>query len=357
MMLEKGDPIYGFIAEGYWCDVGNLAEYMRANADVLEGTGQRRDSPAPICGGGIWAEDGVEIAHDAQVYGPVWLGHDCRIKSGVIIHGPSTIGHYTIIDDRAQIDRSVVWNNSYIGERAELRGALVGTSTSIKSKAVMFEGAVIGDHSMVDENAIIQPGVKIWPNKEIETGAVVTSSIIWGSQGRRALFGRYGVTGLVNVDITPDFAAKLGAAYGAVLAKGAVVGVNRDDHRTPRMVKRAIISGLPSAGVNVSDLETVPLPVARYYVRTTDAVGGVHIRLSPFDPRIIDVKFFDPNGLDISKNTERKIENLYFREDFRRVYLDEIGNIAYAPSVNQRYIDAFLKVLDEDVMRKRRTAS
>jgi mannose-1-phosphate guanylyltransferase / phosphomannomutase len=352
MMLEKGDPMYGCVASGYWCDVGNLAEYMRANADVLQNS--VKVDLTGTNNGGIWTEDGVEIAQDAQIYGPVWLGHDCKIKSGVIIHGPSAIGHYTIVDDRAQIDRSVVWNNSYIGERAELRGALVGTSTSIKSKAVMFEGAVIGDHSMVDENAIIQPGVKIWPNKEIETGAVVTSSIIWGSQGRRALFGRYGVTGLVNVDITPDFAARLGAAYGAVLAKGAVVCVNRDDHRTPRMVKRAIISGLPSAGINVSDLETVPLPVARYYVRTTDAAGGVHIRLSPFDPRIIDIKFFDPSGLDISKNFERKIENLYFREDFRRVYLDEIGTISYAPSVNQRYIDAFLKVLDQDIMRKRR---
>ncbi|MGO8946838.1 MAG: sugar phosphate nucleotidyltransferase [Ktedonobacterales bacterium] len=353
MMLEKGDPIYGFVAEGYWCDVGNLAEYMRANSDVLQNN-VKVEITGSNKGGGIWMEDGVELAQDAQIYGPVWLGHDCKVKSGVIIHGPSTIGHYTIVDDRAQIDRSVVWNNSYIGERAELRGALVGTSTSIKSKAVMFEGAVIGDHSMVDENAIIQPGVKIWPNKEIETGAVVTSSIIWGSQGRRALFGRYGVTGLVNVDITPDFAARLGAAYGAVLAKGAVVCVNRDDHRTPRMIKRAIISGLPSAGVNVSDLETVPLPVARYYVRTTDAAGGVHIRLSPFDPRIIDIKFFDPNGLDISKNFERKIENLYFREDFRRVYLDEIGSISYAPAVNQRYMDAFLKALDQDIMRKRR---
>src|SRR5579863_10467901 len=207
--------------------------------------------------------------------------------------------------------------------------------------------------SVINESAIVQAGVKVWPNKEIETGAVVASSIIWGSQGRRALFGRYGVTGLVNVDITPDFAARLGAAYGAVLPKGSVICVNRDNHRTPRMVKRAIISGLPSAGVNVSDLETVPLPVARYYVRTTEAAGGVHIRLSPFDPRTVDIKFFDEHGLDISKNAERKIENLFFREDFRRVYLDDIGNIAYAQNVIGRYTAAFLRTLDLDLMRKR----
>ena len=149
MMLRNGDPIYGYIAEsGYWCDVGNLAEYMRANADVLQGRVEA-EIPAQNVGGNIWCEAGVEIAEDAQLYGPIYLAHDCKIKAGAIIHGPSTIGHYTIVDERAQIDRSIVWNNSYIGERAELRGALVGSSTSIKSKAVMFEGSVIGDSSIV----------------------------------------------------------------------------------------------------------------------------------------------------------------------------------------------------------------
>lgn len=352
LMLERGDPIYGYIAEGYWCDIGNLSTYMQANADLLQG---RVNIPVPgnDLGGRVWAEDGVLIDADAQIFGPVYLGQECKIKGGVIIHGPSCVGSYTILDNYAQIDRSVVWNNSYIGERAELRGALIGTSCSVKSRAVMFEGAVIGDHSVINEGAIVQPGVKIWPNKEIETGAVITSSIIWGSAGRRALFGRYGVTGLVNVDITPEFAARLGAAYGAVLPKGAVVCVNRDAHRTPRMIKRAIISGLPSAGINVSDLEDVPLPVARFYVRVTDAAGGVHVRLSPFDPRTVDIKFFDHNGMDISKSNERKIENLFVREDFRRVYLDEIGTIEYARDVIARYTRAFLRTLDIDLMRQR----
>ncbi|MGH2502417.1 MAG: sugar phosphate nucleotidyltransferase, partial [Ktedonobacterales bacterium] len=231
MMLEKGDPIFGYTAEGYWCDVGNLAEYMRANADVLQGQ-VKLPIPGEDIGGGVWVEEGVDIAPSAQIFGPVYIGQNARIKDGVIVHGPSCIGSYTILDDHAQIYRSVVWNNSYIGERAELRGALVGASTSVKSRAVMFEGAVIGDHSVINENAIVQPGVKIWPNKEIETGAVITSSIIWWSAGRRALFGRYGVTGLVNVDITPYFAARLGAAYGAALPKGSVVCVNRDAHKT-----------------------------------------------------------------------------------------------------------------------------
>ena len=355
MMLKNGDPLYGYVSNGYWCDVGNLSEYMRANADVLQ---NRVDVeiPAKNIGGNIWCEEGVEIAEEAQLYGPIYLAHDCKIKAGAIIHGPSTIGHYTIIDERAQVDRSIVWNNSYIGERAELRGALVGSSTSIKSKAVMFEGSVIGDNSIIQEGAIVQPNIKIWPDKEIEAGAVINTSIIWGSQGRRGLFSRFGVTGLVNVDLTPEFAAKLGAAYGAILPKGSSVCLNRDAHRTSRMIKRGVNAGLPSAGINVNDINQVPIPVARYFVRTTDALGGVHVRLSPFDKRVVDIKFFDQHGLDINKTTERKIENLYFREDFRRVYLEDVGAIEVLKNsdVIHRYLNGFAKVVDYDLVRKRK---
>jgi mannose-1-phosphate guanylyltransferase/phosphomannomutase len=355
-MLKKGDPIYGYVASGYWCDVGNLSEYMRANADALNGRVDI-EIPANNIGGNIWCEEGVEIDEDAQLYGPIYLAHDCKVKSGAIIHGPSIIGHYTIIDERAQVDRSIVWNNSYVGERSELRGAIVGSATSIKSKAVMFEGSVIGDSSIVQEGAIIQPNVKIWPDKEIEAGAVINTSIIWGSQGRRGLFSRFGVSGLVNVDLTPDFAAKLGAAYGAILPKGAIVCLNRDSsHRTSRMIKRAVIAGLPSAGINVHDINQVPIPVARYYVRNTDAVGGVHVRLSPHDQRIVDIKFFDQYGLDINKTTERKIENLYFREDFRRVYLDDLGAIEVLENkdVVNPYLEGLLNVIDVPLIKQRK---
>jgi mannose-1-phosphate guanylyltransferase / phosphomannomutase len=356
MMLKKGDPIYGYVAsEGYWCDVGNLSEYMRANADALQGNVDI-EIPAKNIGGNIWCEEGVEISEDAQLYGPIYFAHDCKIRPGAIIHGPSTIGHYSIIDERAQVDRSIVWNNSYIGERAELRGALVGSSTSIKSKAVMFEGSVIGDNSIIQDGAIVQPNVKIWPDKEIEAGAVINTSIIWGSQGRRGLFSRYGVTGLVNIDLTPEFATRLGAAYGAILPRGSIVCLNRDGHRTSRMIKRGINAGMPSAGINVYDINQVPMPVARYYIRNTDAIGGVHVRVASHDQRVIDIKFFDQYGLDINKTTERKIENLFFREDYRRVYLDDIGAIEVLRDVDVlgRYIEGFNKAVNYTKIRERK---
>ena len=350
-LLESGRPLYGYVAGGNWTDVGDIGEYMRASSDVLAHRVQT-DEMGEHIGGDVWVGNGVEIAPDAQLYGPIYLGEEVKIKGGVIIHGPAVVRDYTIVDNRVHIDRSIIWRNCYIGEGAEIRGAIVGRQCTIKNKAVLFEGVVVGDNCIVGEGAVLHANVKIWPEKEIEPGATVKTSIIWGARGRRVLFGRFGVTGVVNVDLTPEFAAKLGAAFGATMPKGSTVTINRDPHRSPRMIKRAVISGLPSAGIHASDLESMPIPVARYYTRVTDAVGGVHVRLSPFDQRVVDIRFFDGQGHSLSKDVERGIERVFFREDFRRVYLDEIGTIDYAPGVAETYINGFLDAVNIKAIRQ-----
>lgn len=350
-LLSRSMPLFGYITDGYWCDIGNIQAYMRSTGDVLEGKVRHIDLGQHI-GGGVWTGYGVEIAPDAALYGPIYLGDEVKIKGGVIIHGPAVIRDYTIIDNRAQIERSVIWRNCYVGESAEVRGAVVARQCNLKAKSVLFEGTIVGDHSLVGEGAVIHPNVKIWPGKEIEPGATVKSSIIWGSQGRRVLFGRYGVTGVVNVDLTPEFAARLGAAFGATLPKGTMITINRDPHRSPRMLKRAIISGLPSAGINVWDLGTQPLPVARYYTCHSEAVAGVHVRLSPYDQRVVDIRFTDARGLNLDDAQKRYVEQIFFREDFRRVYLDEIGTINYAPQVGERYTTGFLRAINCEAIRR-----
>jgi mannose-1-phosphate guanylyltransferase / phosphomannomutase len=353
ILLEKGDPMYGYVAEGYWCDVGSITDYMRSSGDYLQGqTSLERLGTETSPGSGVWAEEEVEIARDAQLTGPIYLGRGVKIKSGAVIRGPSVIRDSSIIDARATVDRAVIWRNCYIGERAEVRGAILQTQVNVKPQATIFEGAVIGDGTIIGEGAVIHPNVKVWPAKEIESGARVTASLIWGAQARRSLFGRWGVTGLVNVDLTPEFAAKVGAAYGGTLPKGSTVTVNRDSHYTPRMIKRAIIAGIPSAGVNVRDLRSVPIPVARHYTHKSGSVGGVHVRLSPFDARVIDIKFFDKRGLDLDKSTERKIEGAFFREDFRRVYLEDIGRIDYANDVEALYGADYMKSINVEAVRE-----
>ena len=349
-MLARGAGIYGYVAGGYWCDIGTLSEYRRANGDLLNGRLRLGDLGQHI-GGGIWTGGAVQIAPDAQLFGPIYLGEEVQVKGGVLVHGPAVVRDYTILDNRVRVDRSIIWRNCYIGEGVELHGAVIGRQCSLKARAIVFEGAVVGDRTVVGEGAMIQSGVKIWPGKEVDTGAVVNHSLIWGSQGRRVLFGRYGVTGVVNVDLTPDFVARLATAFGSVLPKGSTVTINRDAHRSPRMIKRAMISGLPAAGNNVRDLGTVPIPVARYYTRTTGAAGGVHVRLSPYDQRVVDIRFLDCNGLNLTRERERAVQRVFFREDFRRAYMEDIGSIDYARDVVDVYTQGYLAVINSQAIR------
>ena len=345
MLHSQGYPLYGYVAEGYWCDVGSIAEYVRATTNVLHGEVEGLDLGRSL-GDGIWAGRDVELAPDVHLEGPIYLGNSVQIKSGVVIRGPSVIRDYSVIDNEAVVDRSIMWRNCYVGERVQISGAIILRQCSIKANATVFEGVVIGDGTIVGEGAVIHPGVKIWPGKEVEPGATVNSSIVWGSQGKRVLFGRFGVTGVVNIDLTPEFSAKLGAAFGATLPRGSIVTVNHDMHQSSRMIKQAIIAGLPSAGINVWDLGSQPIPVASYYTRVSGAEGGVQVRVSPFDERVIDILFVDSQGLSLSKNRERDIERVFFREDFRRVYLNDIGNIEHVQGVKEQYIKDFLKHLN-----------
>jgi len=354
-LLSDGQPIYGYVPEGgYWTDVGTIEEYVRACFDTLEGK-VRVETGDEERHNGVWRGQHADIAADARISGPVYIGSHAHVGAGAVIEGPTVIADNSTIAARARVSRSLVQRRCYIGERSEMQGAIVGEQSVLKNNVMLFEGAVIGDSCTIDEGAVIGADVKLWPNKEIEAGAQVSSSIVWGRRGQRMLFRRHAVSGLVNVDITPEFAAKVGAAYGATLPLGSTVAINRDLYRTSRMIKRAIIAGLPSAGINVSDSSSLPLPVLRYYIRSNGELsGGIHVRLNPSDGRVVEARLLDKNGQDMSKNAERKIESLFFREDFRRAQPDDIGSIAYASDALERYCKGFLEQVDVPRVRNAR---
>src|SRR6185295_7889954 len=105
-------------------------------------------------------------------------------------------------------------------------------------------------------------------------------SLIWESRASSHLFGRDGVAGLVNVDLTPEVAVRIAAALGTALKRGARVAASRESPPACRMIKRAMITGLTSAGVEVSDLRVLPAAVARRVRKTEGYEAGFHVGTS-----------------------------------------------------------------------------
>src|SRR6185437_11372535 len=134
--------------------------------------------------------------------------------------------------------------------------------------------------------------------KTVEPGAIVNSSIVWESRGARNLFGRMGVAGLANVDISPELAVRLAMAFGTTMKKGSTVIASRDTSRAARVLKRALMVGRNASGVAVADLEVATVPVTRFGVRIEGGSAGLSVRLAPDDPQSVVIRFFDSGGID-----------------------------------------------------------
>lgn len=351
ILLAKGEPMFGYVAEGYWCDVGHLDAYREAQYDVLEG---RVDVPLAYYeeqSTGLWVGQGTEIDPTAKINPPAIIGTDCRIGAGVVIEPGTVIGDNVTVGADAHLQRPIIWNGAIIGEEAQLTGCVISRGTRVDRRAHVQEGAVIGALSTVGEEAKISPKVRVWPSKQIESGATLNINLIWGNTAQRNLFGQRGVSGLANIDITPDFAVKLGAAYGSTLKLGAHVTVSRDQRSISRMVSRSLISGLMSVGVNIQNLEATAIPVARAVIPTLKVAGGIHVRLHPDRADHILIEFFDEKGIDIPKGKEKKIEGAYFKEDLRRAQIHEIGQVTYPSRVIDTYTTAFEHHLNVEALR------
>jgi mannose-1-phosphate guanylyltransferase/phosphomannomutase len=269
-----------------------------------------------------------------------------------VIESYSCVGDGCIVEMQAQLASAVVWNDAYVGKRSKLSACTVAEHVIIKDDVSVSEGAVIGARCTLDAGAQVRPHVKLWPDKFVSAGSVVSMSLVWGTKWPGSLFGGEGVKGIANIEITPEFALKLGQAYGSFFEPHAVVMTSRDTHHATRMINRCLISGLMSVGCDVHDLRTSPIPLARYEVRSEGA-GGIHVRVHPDDPNSLLVELFGAGGTNLDKNGERKVENLFFRGDFRRTSMDDVGYLSFPERALDRYNAGFLKALDVAQIRDR----
>src|SRR5262249_24610733 len=78
---------------------------------------------------------------------------------------------------------------------------------------------------------------------------------------------------------------------------------------------------------------------------------GITVRLMPGDPDSVEIRFMDEDGADIDEGTQRKIERLLYREDFRRAFAADIGDIVFPPRAIEFYTAALEACVDAERLR------
>ena len=350
-LLKRGAPLFGYISDGYWEDVGNHESYLKAQADVLA-----RRVNADIDGfevsPGVWVAEGAEVDPEAILTGPLCIGDYAKVEAGAHLREYTVIGSNVVVKEGAFLHRAVVHNNVYVGQGVTLRGCVVGKNTDVMRLARIEENAVVGDECVIEPEAYLSAGVKVYPFKTIAAGAVVNNSVIWESRGNRTLFGQRGVSGLINVEVTPELCVRLASAYATTLKKGSTVTTSRDVSRAARTLKRAIQGALNASAINVVDLEAQPLPVARFETERADYSGGIALRTTPGDAQSIDIIFLDERGAELPPAAQRKLERVFSRQEYRRAFPGEIAELTYPPRVVEWYTRELMRCVDMTAVRE-----
>jgi len=353
LMLSRQMNLYGRVTTGYWKDVGNVGEYQKVHADFFNRgldldlkTGAHKVDEADVQIG----QNG-SIADDVSFAGRVVLGDNVKLEAGASLRN-CVIGHRTRVGPGARLNDSVLWSDCSVGAESVLSSSVVCNSAQIGRNVQLLDDVIVADNTVIGDGATVKANCKIWPGKTVDPGAIVSTSIVWGDRWNRELFTNSKITGLALTEITPEMAVKIGAAFGAFLGKDASVVASRDASDGSRLLKRGLMSGLLAAGVDVADLEALPIPVVRYGLTRGNYSAGLYVRHSPQDYRLIDCIFFDGNGLDMPTAKLKKVERLYFGEDFERASLDDIGHLDQPQHVLEDYREDFLKGLNIDLIRQ-----
>ena len=143
-LITAGAPVFGYVADGYWEDVGTHESYLRVQSDVLN---RRVDveidgfEVAP----GVWIGEGAEVDPDAILKGPLCIGDYAKVEAGAELREYTVLGSNVVVKGGAFLDRAVVHDNVFIGPQANLRGCVIGKNSDIMRAARIEEGAVVGD--------------------------------------------------------------------------------------------------------------------------------------------------------------------------------------------------------------------
>jgi phosphomannomutase/phosphoglucomutase len=169
---------------------------------------------------------------------------------------------------------------------------------------------------------------------------------------RKRLFGTSGVRGIPGDDLTLEFVTEMAQAIGTFFEKGPVL-LGHDTRNSGPTLAKAVSAGLMSVGLDVGEAGLLPTPALQYCVRTMEYNCGVMITASHNPSKYNGLKVSGSDGIDITREEERVIENLYYDKKFRLADWKTVGTSFQDAKTVRTYIEAILSHVDIDRIRER----
>jgi mannose-1-phosphate guanylyltransferase/mannose-1-phosphate guanylyltransferase/phosphomannomutase len=134
VLLENDVPFHIHEVREYWNDVGSLAELRQGTFDALKGELRLEIEGEEVRPGvTVAGESAAALSPETEIEGPVWIGRDVQIGSGVRLMGPIVIGDGAFIGDGAQLRSSIVFPGTTVEPGSILIGAIAGHAGILES--------------------------------------------------------------------------------------------------------------------------------------------------------------------------------------------------------------------------------
>jgi mannose-1-phosphate guanylyltransferase/phosphomannomutase len=153
-LLAAGTPMYGFISNAYWLDCGTPQKYFIAHRDILHKDvevkmfGQKTERE-------VYVGEGIIIAAAAKVLGPSILGNHVKIGAGAYIQELVCLGDCVEVGENCNLERSVIWRDTKIGNEVRIKGAIIGSECIIEDHACIGPGMILADGTLVKKGSVL----------------------------------------------------------------------------------------------------------------------------------------------------------------------------------------------------------
>lgn len=337
-LLKMGIPMYGYVAQGYWCDIGSSDVYLQAHLDLLEGRLDYRQRLTPARQG-LYIHPSAQVHPRAVLHPPLYVGPEAVVEEGAVVGPETCVGTGSILGRGCSVKRSVLWDSVHVEQGAQIRGSVVCSGTVIQRQARLFEGTVIGQGCCIGEETKVKQDVRIWPEKRIERRSWVQQDIMWGACSPASYLGGQGVEGILNQDLDLQCLVQVASTFTALSPEQARIGVAQWGDESAEVVSSALRAALAMAGAQPYDLGSAPLFLSRYAVTALGLEGCIHLRMKQGRIRLT---FLNRQGRNLTAQERKKMENLLLRRDIPQVHYSRMGR----RWENRRTLDFYAQELE-----------
>ena len=351
LLMEKKEPLFGLPLEGYWNDIGSLQAYYQAQFDLLEGKLDLPLDGARQLEKGVWIEEGVEIGSEVRWSAPLYLGANSIIEDRVFLESV-IMGEKNRLLAESSLKRTVLWNHNKIGDKAELRGAILGSGINLGAESRVFDRTAIGDNVQIKENTRITPGIKIWPERKVGSDQVVKEDLVWSTGWQESLSRGEKICGKGNIELTPEVVSRLATAYASTLNPGDTVLLSSSNEKFSCGLRLLSAGALQCSGLNIIDLGKASVPALRRSISRSRAAGGIYFSMEKTNDQELLLTFFNSRGLEVMDSSRRAVEKELVAPDYNRPLPDEAGSYSLQPERRNRYLEELLTYLNQDLIKE-----